>query len=84
MKQVTQIKLFAKNTKDLKVIAALCQDSVGTSESIRRNKKGKSFSVLINRFKWENSNQLKENKRLPLRVESVLFFRWVLSVKAEV
>ncbi len=82
MKQVTQIKLFAKNAKDLKVIAALCQDSIGSSENIRRNKKDKSFSILINRFKWENSNQLKENKGPPLRVETVLFFRWVLSVKS--
>ena len=82
MKQVTQIKLFAKNAKDLKVIAALCQDSIGTLENIRRNKKDKSFSVLINRFKWENINQLKENKGSPLRVETVLFFRWVLSVKS--
>ena len=82
MKQVTQIKLFAKNAKDLKVIAALCQDSVGSSENIWRNKKDKSFSILINRFKWEGSNQLKENKGSPLRVETILFFRWVLSVKS--
>ena len=82
MKQVPQIKLFAKNSTDLKVIAALCQDSVGTSENIRRSKKDKSFSILINRFKWESSNQLKENKGPPLRVETVLFFRWVLSVKS--
>ena len=82
MKQVTQIKLFAKNATDLKVIATLCQDSVGTVENIRRNKKDKSFSILINRFKWENANQLKENQGPPLRVEAVLFFRWVLSVKS--
>ena len=82
MKQVPQIKLFAKNSTDLKVIAALCQDSVGTSENIRRNKKDKSFSILINRFKWESSNQLKGKKGSPLRVETVLFFRWVLSVKS--
>ena len=82
MKEVTQIKLFAKNAKDLKVIAALCQDSIGSSENMRRNKKDKSFSLLINRFKWENSNQLKENKGSPLRIETVLFFRWVLSVKS--
>ena len=82
MKQVAQIKLFAKNAKDLKVIAALCQDSIGSSENIRRNKKDKSFSILINRFKWESLNQVKENKGQPLRVQSVLFFRWVLSVKS--
>ena len=82
MEQLTQIKLFAKSAKDLKVIAALCQDSVGTSENILRNKKDKSFSILINRFKWEDSNQSKENKGPPLRVETVLFFRWVLSVKS--
>ena len=82
MKQVTQIKLFAKNVTDLKIIAALCQDSVGSVENIRRNKKDKSFSILINRFKWENSNQLKENQGDPLRVEAILFFRWVLSVKS--
>ena len=82
MKELAQIKLFAKSAKDLKVIAALCQDSVGTSENIRRNKKDKSFSILINRFKWEDSNQSKEKKGPPLRVETVLFFRWVLSVKS--
>ena len=82
MKQLTHIKLFAKSAKDLKVIAALCQDSVGTSENIRHNKKGKSFSILINRFKWESSNKLKEKKGPPLRVKTALFFRWVLSVKS--
>ena len=82
MKQETQIKLFAKSSKDLKVIAALCQDSVGISENIRRDKKEKSFSILINRMKWESSNQLKENKGKPLRVMTILFFRWVLSVKS--
>ena len=82
MEQVPQIKLFAKNATDLRVIAALCQDSIGTAENIRRNKKEKSFSILINRFKWENSNHLKENQGPPLRVETVLFFRWVLSVKS--
>ena len=51
MIQVAQIKLFAKNAADLRVITALCQDSVGTVENIRRNKKDKSFSILINRFK---------------------------------
>ena len=82
MKQVTQIKLFAKSAKDLKVFASLCQDSVGTSENIRHNKRGKSFSILLNRFKWESLNQVKGNKGQPLRVQSVLFFRWVLSVKS--
>ena len=66
MKELAQIKLFAKSAKDLMVIAALCQDSVGTSENIRRNKKDKSFSILINRFKWEDSNQSKEKKGPPL------------------
>ena len=82
MEQVNKIRLFFKSTKDLEVVSALCQDSVGTIENIRRNKKNKSFSILINRFKWESSNQLKENKGPPLRVECVLFFRWVLSVKS--
>ena len=82
MKELTQIKLFAKSAKDLKVIATLCQDSIGTSENIWSNKKDKSFSILINRFKWEDSNQSKENKGPPLRVETILFFRWVLSVKS--
>ena len=83
MKQATKIKLFAKSTKDLNVIAALCQDSIGTSENMVRNKRDKSFSILINRFKWESSNHLKKNKEKPLRVETILFFRWVLSVKSQ-
>ena len=45
------------------------------------NKKDKSFSILINRFKWESSNRLKKKEK-PLRVETILFFRWVLSVKS--
>ena len=82
MDQETQIKLFARSAKDLEIIAALCQDSVGIFENIHRNKKEKSFSILVNRFKWENSNQVKDRKRKPLRVRTVLFFRWVLSVKS--
>ena len=30
----------------------------------------------------KDTNQLKEKKGSPLRVETVLFFRWVLSVKS--
>ena len=82
MKQVNQIKLFANSVKDLRVIGALCQDSVGTSENIRYNKKNKSFSILINRFKWDSSDPVKKNKGQPLRVEAILFFRWVLSVRS--
>ena len=73
MKQATKIKLFAKSANDLNVISALCQDSIGTAQNIVRNKKDKSFSILINRFKWESSNQLKKNQEKPLRVETILF-----------
>ncbi len=82
MKQATKIKLFAKSAKDLNVISALCQDSICIAENIVRNKKDKSFSILINRFKWESSNHLKKSQEKPLRVETILFFRWVLSVKS--
>ena len=78
MSEKYPIKLFAKDVKDLEVISTLCQDAVGLSSNIRWLKGQKKFSILVNRFKWEDKESLKK----PRRISSIIFFQWVLSVKS--
>ena len=78
MSEKYPIKLFAKDGKDLEVISTLCQDAVGLSSNIRWFKSQKKFSILVNRFKWEDKESLKK----PRRTSSIIFFHWVLSVKS--
>ncbi len=83
METVNKVKLFGNSLNDLRIISALCQDSVGNMEHMHRSKKGKSFSILLNRFRWELLNQEKSERIKTFRIPSVLFFRWVLSVKSK-
>ena len=67
--------------KDVIVIGAGIS-GIAAGYNLKKSCPNKSFSILINRFKWESSNHKKKNEEKPLRVETILFFRWVLSVNS--
>ena len=74
------LTLLAKNLSDLNIISALAQDSVLKKKNIRWIKKRHRFSLLINRFKWEQVTK-KMLKTVPFgRAQSMLRFDGVVGV----
>ena len=63
------INLLAQEADDLAVLSALVQDAVLTAGDIRYQKSKRRFSLLLNRFRWEEGAT-----RSPERVRSLLVF----------
>ena len=61
------INLVAQDTDDLAVLSALVQDAVLTAGDMRYQKSKRRFTLLINRFRWEEGAA-----RSPERVRSLL------------
>ena len=61
------INLLAQDTDDLAVLSALVQDAVLTAGDMRYQKSKRRFTLLINRFRWEEGAA-----RSPERVRSLL------------
>ena len=77
-----KLKLFAETAEDLKVISTMCQDAVGVKSKLRWHKKDKMFSLIINRVMWEALDDISGERIHPERVQSIICFRWVISVKS--
>ena len=60
------IRIEALDDEDLKVVSALCQDSVVIGKDILWQTKKSRLSLLLNRFRWE------EESIEPERVQSLL------------
>ena len=69
------LRLIAREAADLKVISALVQDSVLTGADLRWSKARRRFTLLLNRFRWEETGV-----RRPERVRAVLDFADVTGV----
>ena len=63
------INLVAQDTDDLAVLSALVQDAVLTAGDMRYQKSKRRFTLLLNRFRWEEGAT-----RSPERVRSLLVF----------
>ena len=61
------INLLAQDADDLAVLSALVQDAVLTAGDMRYQKSKRRFTLLINRFRWEEGAA-----RSPERVRSLL------------
>ena len=61
------INIAAQDTDDLAVLSALVQDAVLTAGDMRYQKSKRRFTLLINRFRWEEGAA-----RSPERVRSLL------------
>ena len=76
------LSLIAQNEEDLVVISTLCQDSIIKIANIKWAKKSKRFYLLINRFCWELNDLSKKKSSNMLRINSLISFNSVLSVKS--
>ena len=76
-----KLNLVAQNEEDLVVISTLCQDSIIKVANIKWAKKSKRFYLLINRFCWELNDLSKKSSNM-LRINSIMSFNSVLSVKS--
>ena len=77
-----KLSLTAQNEEDLVVISTLCQDSIIKIANIKWAKKSKRFYLLINRFCWELNDLSKKKSSNMLRINSLISFNSVLSVKS--
>ena len=48
------LRLIARDAEDLKVISALVQDAVLTGVDLRYDSRRRRFTLLVNRFRWED------------------------------
>ena len=76
-----KLKLSVKTVEDMNVMSTLCQDAVGMKRNMRWHQKDKMFSMTFNRFMWEDFQQGIEDRNHQYRIQSIMIFRWILSVK---
>ena len=79
----TKISLAAQNEQDLLIFSTLCQDSIIKISNIKWAKKSKRLYVLLTRLCWELDHFSKKKDTFLKRVNSILIFDNVLSVKSK-
>ncbi len=77
------LRLLAYDADDLKVLSTLTQDAVFPASEMSWQAGKRRFSLLINRFRWEDAQLAKARGRAPERVQSVLSVSDVLKVKSQ-
>lgn len=77
------LRLMAEDADDLAVLAALVQDAVFPANEISWQADQRRFAILLNRFRWEDSDNAKLRKRAYERVQSVLLINDVLKVQSQ-
>lgn len=74
------LRLIARDSADLRILSALAQDAVLTGSDLRYAKNRRRFSLLLNRFRWEDESQARSAGRQFERVRAVLDFGDVTAV----
>ncbi len=77
------LRLLAYDAEDLKVLSTLTQDAVFPASEMSWQADKRRFSLLINRFRWEDAQLAEARGRAPERVQSVLSVSDVLKVKSQ-
>lgn len=77
------LRLWALDTQDLEVVSALVQDSVLTGADIVWSSRQRRLGLLVNRFRWEDSDAAARLGRPPERVRSLLEIGDALHVRAQ-
>ncbi len=72
-----KLKLLAIEPAEIEVISAACQDALFLPKDAVFNNKARRFSISLNRFQWENSNEK------GARIAALLSFESILSVSAK-
>ncbi|WP_136637259.1 DUF2948 family protein [Pseudooceanicola onchidii] len=74
------LNLGAEDAEDLAVLSALAQDAVFGTPDMKWEKGARRFSILLNRFRWEDGGA---DRHGPERVRSVLTLETVQSVASQ-
>lgn len=77
------LRLIAQDGEGLTVLSTLLQDAVFPITEMSYVPKRRRFALLLNRFRWEDREAALLAKRGFERVQSVLVFEDVLSVKSQ-
>ena len=77
------LRLRALEADDLPVLAALAQDAVFPANEMQFQRSKRRFAILMNRFRWEDADAAKQQRRPVERVQSVLSIEDVLSVASQ-
>lgn len=77
------LHLMATDSDDLKVIAALVQDSVFPITEMSFDRRTRRFALMLNRFRWEDAEAARRAGRGVERVRSVLLVQDVLAARTQ-
>jgi len=76
------MRLRAETAEDLAVISALVQDAVGQISDIAWMPRHRRFTLLLNRFRWEDCERARRQNRPFERVRCLLNVESAIRVKA--
>ena len=76
------LRLTAQDAEGVNVLSALLQDAVFPITEMTYAAKRRRFALLLNRFRWEDRDAAETARRAYERVQSLLVFEDVLSVKS--
>lgn len=77
------LRLIATDAEGVTVLSALLQDAVFPITEMSFAAKRRRFALLLNRFRWEDTDAARQDGRRYERVQSLLVFQDVLSVKSQ-
>jgi hypothetical protein len=77
------LRLKARDSDDLGVVAALVQDAVFPASEMKWDAKARRFAILLNRFRWEDADNARLRKRSFERVQSLLVIEDVMKVQSQ-
>jgi hypothetical protein len=77
------LRLRAESAEDLAVISALLQDAVAQAGEIAWARRRRRFSLLVNRFRWEDAEHARRQGRPFERVRTLLVFDDVLAARTD-
>jgi len=75
------LRLRAETAEDLSVMSALLQDAVAQPSEMAWARKHRRFTVLLNRFRWEDAPAAERERRSFERVRAVLAVESVLQAR---
>ena len=75
------LKLQAQDAVDLKVISALLQDAIVPATNFKYDSSDQTFTILANRFCWEESPERLNHRKIYGRIQCCLQFHHVHTVQ---
>lgn len=79
----TPLTLKAEDEADLRIISTLVQDAILPANELSYDRKARRLALLINRFRWEDAEAARREKREFERVRALLVISDVLKVQSD-